>query len=279
MLATSLKAGIISSGLFLTYSYYGKDKIQLEASEEKKQKIIRYQPFNTGVDSKYSTMKPKFVQIKREPRTFFEKPVLEAMSKIAIYHLVGFIGYLPFISDYAHYLVIPSLPFNLFADGVLFYSLWNKEKNVNLFGKSYTTKEYTKYVDYCSWIFGFISAGGTAKALGPLLGMLASMYIYTLIRKNKYNKYEAILTGTLGASVAQTLIMTIAPFYFGRMKKLPFGLGFLASYAALSSFICYLIDVYIEGKNDEKLPSTILSTYKWTYLNMFLLTSMTAEQE
>jgi hypothetical protein len=279
MFQNGLKLGLVSSGLCMAYNHWENNMVHLEGTEEKKKKIIRYQPFNTENLPPGTILKPKLMTIKREPRTFFEKPLLEAMSKVSIYHLVGFIGYLPYVSDILHYLVIPSLPFNAIGDGFLFYSLWKNEKKVDIFNQSYNTKEYAKMVDYMSWAFAFVSAGGSAKGLPPMIGMIISMYLYTRIRKDKYNKYEAILAGATGATIAQGIVMSIAPFYIGRVRKIPFSLGIFLTYGAFSSFLCYLINVYIEGKNDEKLSSSILSAYKWTYLNMFALTNLTKMDE
>ena len=209
--------------------------------------------------------------LKKEPRHFFEKTVLESLGKIALYQLVGFLGYLPYISTVGNYLMIPLIPINFVLDSCLLYMYSKDSKEFKVQEKTWSSKEFCKAVDYMSYAFGFMSAGGVARGVPAFAGMIFSMYMYALASKGNFNRNYAVVAGAVGATVPMFILSHTLTFWIGKHKRLPFTLGILLSYGVLSALMCRLMDDYRESKNEDKIPSVILSTYKWSYLNLLVL--------
>jgi len=210
----------------------------------------------------------------KERHQFFERTILESLSKIAMYHLVGFVGYLPYVSDVASYLVIPLIPFNLVADGSMFYLYQKQGKELEYDNKQWTTKDIGKIADYLSYAFAFASAGGVAKGVPGLIGMLGSMYIYTKMNKDSFDKTGAVLSGALGGTIPTVLLSQTFAFWIGKHKLIPFTLGIFGGYVAFSSLIYQFLDDYMENRNEDKITTGILSSYKWSYLYLMGLWSL-----
>jgi len=211
------------------------------------------------------------VKIEKKPRHFFEKPVLEALSKVAIYHLVGFVGYLPYVSTVVNNLIIPFIPFNVVTDGFLIYMFTKNSTNIEFQDKSWSSKDVCKIADYMSYAFGFVSAGGIAKGIPAFLGMMFSMYMYTLYTKGNFNRRDAILSGAFGATIPTLIMSHTFTFWIGKYKRIPFALGIFLFYGGFSASICDLMEEYLEDRNVEKIPSVILTSYKWSYLYLVML--------
>lgn len=202
----------------------------------------------------------------KEKYHFFEKPVLEGFSKIALYHLFGFIGYFPYVSTVAGFFMLPLIPFNLITDGSLLYMYTKNLKEFKVQDKTWDKKEFLKMVDYMSYAFGFVSAGGVAKGVPAYLGMMASMYVYTRLSGDKFNRNEAILAGALGATIPMFALSYTYTFSIGR--KVPFVLGTFLIYGALSTFVCTLLSDYMANRSEDKISSMLLSSYKWSYIGL-----------
>jgi len=218
-------------------------------------------------------------RIPKERHHFFEKPILESFSKIALYHLLGFIGYLPYVSTAANYLIIPLIPFNLAADASVAYLYANESKELKYGEQSWTSKEIGKVADYLSYAFAFASSGGAAKGVPGLIGMMASMYIYTKFNKDNFNKTGVILSGALGGTIPTVLLSQTFTFWIGKHKRIPFALGIFASYVAFSSLVCRLMDDYMASRNEEKISTIVVSSYKWSYLYLMGLWTLFGTSE
>ena len=250
-------------------SFSFTDKVFTEPSKEEIRKRNERLAQLLAEQEKLQTIKKKEIvekKLDKKPRHFFERPVLESLSKVALYHLVGFVGYLPYVSTVLNYLMIPLIPFNVATDGFLIYMFTKQSSKFEFQDKSWSSKEICQIADYMSYAFGFVSAGGIAKGVPAFLGMIASMYAYTLISKEKYNRNEAVLYGALGATIPMLVLSQTFTFWIGKYKRIPFALGIFAFYAGFSWFINDLMQDYLEDRNVEKIPSVLLSSYKWSYL-------------
>lgn len=228
-------------------------------------------------DPNSSVLAPE--RIVRTPRDFFEKPIYESLTKLAVYHFCGFIGYLPYVNTIASYLIAPLIPLSCVTDGYLIYSYLEEGNEVKIQNKRWNIKDFCQIVDYMSYGFAFASAGGAARGLPAFLGMFLGMYVYARASKDRFNRDGAVIAGATGATIPMLLLSYTLPFWVGKYKRIPFAIGMFATYAGISMLMYGLLTDYMENRNEDKISSVVLSSYKWSYLNLLGLWTLCGSEE
>lgn len=272
MLGKYVRFGLlISSGIGLsTQSNIFQENVYAITPQKKEKKQIILQPFNEDSNPELNKPTLDLNSDKKNPRTFFEIYGLETLKKVAIFHLVGFIGYIPHVSGIVNNFIGPLIPLNMIIDGGLGYTFTKNLNDLEISNKKIDSKEIIQVADYTSWLFAFVCSGGKCRALPGFLGMMASVFIYSIYTGDSYKRQEAIITGTIGATLINSFIIFGVPFYLGRMPAYKLFLTTILNYSVLSYMLTGIIEEYVKGNNEEKLSSAMLSCYKWMYLNLFL---------